>query len=81
VQVEDHEEPASFASCQKTLYHADCVRKPALPSLMLCPDCDTTPDEAPIDPAVMAEGMPAVAAELQAIGATLVRLGRPPPRE
>jgi hypothetical protein len=27
VQVKDHEEPASFACCQKTLYHADCVRK------------------------------------------------------
>ena len=30
VQVEDHEKPASFACCQKTLYHADCVRKAAL---------------------------------------------------
>ena len=76
-QVDDHEEPASFACCQKTLYHADCVRKAALPSLMSCPDCDTAPDEAPTDPAVMAEGMPAVAAELQAIGAALVRPGRP----
>ena len=82
-QVEDHEEPASFACCQKTLYHADCVRKATLPSMMSCPDCGTAPDEAPTDPAVMAEGMPAVAAELQAIGATLVRPGRPgaPPRE
>ena len=80
-QVEDHEEPASFACCQKTLYHADCVRKAALPSLMSCPDCGTAPDEAPTDPAVMAEGMPAVAAELQAIGAALVRPARrPPPR-
>ena len=80
VQVEDHEEPASFACCQKMLYHADCVRKAAIPSLMSCPDCGTAPDEAPTDPAIMAEGMPAVAAELQAIGAALVRPGRPPPR-
>ena len=80
VQVEDHEEPARFACCQKMLYHADCVRKAALPSLMSCPDCGTAPDEAPTDPAVMAEGMPAVAAELQAIGAALVRPGQPPPR-
>jgi hypothetical protein len=58
VQVEDHEEPASFACYQKTLYHADCVRKAALPSLMSCPDCGTAPDEAPTDPAIMAEGMP-----------------------
>ena len=60
VQVEDHEEPASFACCQKTLYHADGVRKAALPSLMSWPDCGTDPDEAPTDPAVMAEGMPAI---------------------
>ena len=80
VPVEDHEEPASFACCQKTLYHADCVRKAALPSMMSCPDCGTAPDEAPTDPAVMAEGMPTVVAELQAIGAALVRPGRPRPR-
>ena len=80
VPVEDHEEPASFACCQKSLYHADCVRKATLPSMMSCPDCGTAPDEAPTDPAVMAEGMPTVAAELRAIGAALVRPGRPRPR-
>jgi hypothetical protein len=47
---------------------------------MSCPDCRTAPDEAPTDPGIMAEGMPAVATEIQAIGAALVRPGRPPPR-
>ena len=78
VPVEDHEEPASFACCQKSLYHADCVRKAALQSMMSCPDCGTTPDEAPTDPAVMAEGMPTVATELQAIGVAVVRHGHHP---